>query len=550
MPASPPLTDSRRAGRRAPWSRAFLDAGLIVKMMAPVVVMALVALGVGATALVRMSALNDRLHSVRDHHLVGLAHVDELTLGLAHMYRGGFLQQVMMGVDPKSAPAYIQNAREGDAEMLAAVDAYERVADAGTGAGQAVAQVRSAVKAYAALRDVIIFRQAPGAGFVMPQDVGKAFSDQEQAVMTAVKNLRAAETLAGERSITEADAEYRSARLALVAALLVGLAAALALTLAGNRVIRRQLRSLMNSLDRLAAGDLTRTAEVLGRDEVGAMASNLNRALQDLRTMMGTLVTGADVVGRTADRLTGVSAEIMHAARKADEQAALVASASDEVTTNVESVAAGAEQMGASIHEIARNAQEAAAVASGAVDVAQDTTRTVSKLGESSTEIGNVVKVITAIAEQTNLLALNATIEAARAGDAGKGFAVVADEVKQLAQETARATEDISRRVEAIQGDTGDAVAAIEQISAIIARVNDYQTTIAAAVEQQSATTTTMTTSVAEAAQGSSGITGTIAAVAQATQSTATSLGEADTVIQELSSVADDLRLALARFTV
>jgi len=368
--------------------------------------------------------------------------------------------------------------------------------------------------------------------------------------MTAVKNLRAAETLAGERSITEADAEYRSARLALVAALLVGLAAALALTLAGNRVIRRQLRSLMNSLDRLAAGDLTRTAEVLGRDEVGAMASNLNRALQDLRTMMGTLVTGADVVGRTADRLTGVSAEIMHAARKADEQAALVASASDEVTTNVESVAAGAEQMGASIHEIARNAQEAAAVASGAVDVAQDTTRTVSKLGESSTEIGNVVKVITAIAEQTNLLALNATIEAARAGDAGKGFAVVADEVKQLAQETARATEDISRRVEAIQGDTGDAVAAIEQISAIIARVNDYQTTIAAAVEQQSATTTTMTTSVAEAAQGSSGITGTIAAVAQATQSTATSLGEADTVIQELSSVADDLRLALARFTV
>ena len=206
--------------------------------------------------------------------------------------------------------------------------------------------------------------------------------------------------------------------------------------------------------------------------------------------------------------------------------------------------------MGASIREISQNANNAAQVASNAVGVAQRTNETVAKLGTSSAEIGNVVKVITAIAEQTNLLALNATIEAARAGEAGKGFAVVATEVKDLAQETAKATEDIVRRVETIQTDTSSAVDAIGEISRIIAEINDYQVTIASAVEEQTATTNEMSRSIGDAAGGSSNIADNINGVARAAQATTGTLTEADASVAELTRVADELRTVVARFRV
>jgi methyl-accepting chemotaxis protein len=205
--------------------------------------------------------------------------------------------------------------------------------------------------------------------------------------------------------------------------------------------------------------------------------------------------------------------------------------------------------MGASIREISQNANEAARVAATAVAEAEATTITITKLGTSSQEIGAVVKAITSIAEQTNLLALNATIEAARAGEAGKGFAVVANEVKELAQETARATEDIARRVEAIQGDTAKAIQAIGGISTVIGSINDFQLTIASAVEEQTATTQEMSRSVQEAASGSGEIAMNITGVSSAADSTTQALSQTRVAVDELSRMASDLRTTVGRFT-
>ncbi|MBK7721367.1 MAG: methyl-accepting chemotaxis protein [Austwickia sp.] len=217
-------------------------------------------------------------------------------------------------------------------------------------------------------------------------------------------------------------------------------------------------------------------------------------------------------------------------------------------------LAAAAEQtrgeMTASICAIAESANNAAGVAAQAVHVAEATNSTVANLGESSIEIGNVIKVITSIAEQTNLLALNATIEAARAGEAGKGFAVVANEVKDLAQETAKATEDISHRVEQIQVDTEAAAAAISQISAIIAQINDTQSTIASAVEEQTGTTNDMSRNVTEAARGSQSIAGNVVQVAGAAKGNTEQSAANVTKTEELQQQASQLQELVAHFRV
>ncbi len=300
-----------------------------------------------------------------------------------------------------------------------------------------------------------------------------------------------------------------------------------------------------------ADGDLAQQIVVdPSGDAMSKLQNGLAELLGKMRTSVGTIVNTADNLSSASEQLTVLSQGMGDGASQTSDRAASASSASVEVSASIQSVAGAAEEMTASIREIAKNATEAATVATSAVDVASAAQQTVADLGESSAEIGQVVKVITSIAQQTNLLALNATIEAARAGDAGKGFAVVANEVKELAKETARATDDISKKIEANQTDTRGAVAAIAEIVDVIGRINDFQTSIASAVEQQTATTNEIARSVTEAATGASGIAQDVTQVASAASATREGSAQTLQAATDLARMAEELKSQVSAFKV
>jgi methyl-accepting chemotaxis protein len=368
-----------------------------------------------------------------------------------------------------------------------------------------------------------------------------ALGDDQAALQKQATDL-------AEAQIAVAEESGRNAAYTVTGLLAAGVLLSL---LIGFRVAARvgeTVRGVSHIAEGLADGDLTRTSGVTTHDEIGRMAVALDKGIARLREDVVQLAGSASTIQTAAGQLSAVSVSVDAAAQQASSQAGAVSSAAEVVSGNLQIVSAGSQEMGSAIRDISVSTSEATEVAAQAVQVASATNAIVARLGESSEEIATVVKVITSIAEQTNLLALNATIEAARAGELGKGFAVVAGEVKDLAQETAKATEDISRRVQSIQSDTSGAVTAIGEISAIIERINGIQLTIASAVEEQTATTQEMNRTLSEAAHGAGDIAATITTVSDATRRTTETIGDTRTATEDLNVTAAQLQSVVSRF--
>ncbi|MFF5081529.1 methyl-accepting chemotaxis protein [Actinoplanes sp. NPDC000266] len=523
----------------------FVNLSVQVKIVIASAVGVVVAAVVGFLALLALSDAADSAAEIHEVNVQNVAEVGalEAALGVARVD----LANQLISRDTTTTSKYTAKFQE-DVEIFEAA-----LADYKEGSPAATAAEIAALEAFWATYVELATTKQLVAGARKDYTSWQTVRDTEITPLLAdltqgIDDLGAAEQAEAAASAAHARDSHDQNRVETLLLIVVGGAAALGLGIVIARGIVRSLNRVRAVCEGLAAGDLTRTTGLLSADEPGRMGRALDEALLKLRGTVSTIDSSATQLAGASEEMNGVAQQIASSAEETSVQAQAVSTAAELISRSVDSVSAGGEQMGAAIREISQNAAEAAQVANEAVGLAATTSGRMNQLGESSSEIGDVIKVITSIAEQTNLLALNATIEAARAGEMGKGFAVVASEVKDLAQETARATDDISRRVEAIQTDADGAVTAIEEITRVIARISDFQTTIASAVEEQTATTAEMNRSVGEAATGSNEIAQNITGVAEAARLTTEGVQQSQQATNELARMSAELTSLVSTF--